>query len=136
MCSLVTKKGIVVINKADLPQTLPPSGIAETLAGWPQVSVSALKNQGLDTLKEELQRCFVGSIAEPELIVTNLRHKAALEQAKDSLDEVTAALANGLPPEMVAVDLQEARNSLEAIIGTVTNDEILDRIFSQFCIGK
>jgi len=136
MRSLEAKTGLVVINKADLPQTVALSAIAESLAGWPQVSVSALKHHGLDTLKEALRRCFVESAAEPELIVTNLRHKAALERAKDSLDEVYSALANSMPPEMVAVDLQEARNSLEAIVGTVTNDEILDRIFSQFCIGK
>lgn len=137
MDSVQAKKGIVVINKADLPQSFSSSAVSGTLAEWPRISVSALQHQGLAALKEELRQCFINSTAEePEVIVTNSRHKAALERAKHSLDEVLSTLTEGMPPEMVAVDLQGARESLETIIGTVTNDEVLDRIFSQFCIGK
>lgn len=137
MGSVKSKKGLVVINKADLPPCFTESTVAESLVGWPLVSVSALEHQGLAQLKAELRRCFIdATAAEPEVIVTNLRHKAALERTNDSLNQVFSALENGMPPEMVAVDLQGARESLETIIGTVTNDEVLDRIFSQFCIGK
>jgi len=90
----------------------------------------------LDDLKESLRDCFLDSAAEPEIVVTNVRHKAALDRARESLVEVHRAIEQGLPPDIVAVDLQEARDSLEEIIGTVTNEDILDRIFSQFCIGK
>ena len=87
-------------------------------------------------MKAALRDCFLDSGTEPEIVVTNVRHKASLERAQASLVEVRRAIDQGLPPDIVAVDLQEARDSLEEIIGTVTNDDILDRIFSQFCIGK
>jgi tRNA modification GTPase len=90
----------------------------------------------LDTLRATLRNCFLDSAEEPEIVVTNVRHKAALERARSSLIEVRGAIGRGMPPDIVAVDLQEARDSLEEIIGTVTNEDILDRIFSQFCIGK
>ena len=87
-------------------------------------------------MKDALRECFLDSAEEPEMVVTNVRHKAALERARTGLVEVHRAIDQGMPPDIVAVDLQEARDSLEEIIGTVTNDDILDRIFSQFCIGK
>ena len=83
-----------------------------------------------------MRECFLDSTEEPEVVVTNVRHKAALDRARASLAEVHRAIGGALPPDIVAVDLQEARDSLEEIIGTVTTDDILDRIFSQFCIGK
>lgn len=131
-----SKKGLIAFNKVDLPPQLAPSALPEALAGWPQVFVSAVTEEGLDALRRQLRQCFVDSSAEPELIITNLRHKAALEQACDNLEAASRALEQSLPPDLIAVDLQGARDSLEELIGTVTNDDVLDRIFSQFCIGK
>ena len=130
------RPGLVVINKSDLPRELDGSAVSRHLTGLRQVEVSALTGQGLDMLKDALRECFLDSAEEPEVVVTNVRHKAALERARASLVEVHRAVNEGMPPDIVAVDLQEARDSLEEIIGTVTNDDILDRIFSQFCIGK
>ena len=130
------RQGLVVINKSDLQQRIDRSAVSSCLPGLRQVEVSALKNQGLDGLKGALRECFLDSPQEPEIVVTNVRHKAALDRARTSLVEVHRAIDQGMPPDIVAVDLQEARDSLEEIIGTVTNDDILDRIFSQFCIGK
>ena len=130
------RQGLVVINKFDLQQRIERPAVSDCLPGLQQVEVSALTNQGLDGLKAALRDCFLDSAEEPEVVVTNVRHKAALERARVSLVEVHRAIDQGMPPDIVAVDLQEARDSLEEIIGTVTNDDILDRIFSQFCIGK
>ena len=130
------RQGLVVINKSDLQQRIDRSAVSSCLPGLRQVEVSALKNQGLEALKAALCECFLDSAQEPEIVVTNVRHKAALDRARTSLVEVHRAIDQGMPPDIVAVDLQEARDSLEEIIGTVTNDDILDRIFSQFCIGK
>lgn len=130
------RQGLVVINKCDLPQGLDPSAVSGCLPDLQQVEVSALTNQGLDRLKAALRDCFLDSAEEPEIVVTNVRHKAALDRARASLVEVRRAIDGSLPPDIVAVDLQEARDSLEEIIGTVTTEDILDRIFSQFCIGK
>ncbi len=131
-----TRQGLVVINKSDLPRKIDPSAVSDYLPELQQVEVSALTSQGLDGLKAALRDCFLDSAEEPEIVVTNVRHKAALDRARTHLVEVCRAIDRGLPPDIVAVDLQEARDSLEEIIGTVTNDDILDRIFSQFCIGK
>lgn len=129
-------EGLVVINKIDLRQRIDRAEVSELLPRLRQFEVSALTRQGLDELRTALHDCFLDSAAEPEIVVTNVRHKAALDRARSSLVEVHRAMDDGLPPDIVAVDLQEARDSLEEIIGTVTNDDILDRIFSQFCIGK
>ena len=130
------KQGLVVVNKSDLGQRLAPVDVSETLPRLEQVKVSALTSQGLDELRTALRGCFLDSSKESEIVVTNVRHKAALERARSSLSEVQRALEQGMPPDIVAVDLQEARDDLEEIIGAVTNDDILERIFSQFCIGK
>lgn len=130
------KQGLVVVNKSDLGQRLAPADVSETLPRLEQVGVSALTRQGLDELRTALRGCFLDSSKESEIVVTNVRHKAALERARSSLSEVQRAMEQGMPPDIVAVDLQEARDDLEEIIGAVTNDDILERIFSQFCIGK
>jgi tRNA modification GTPase len=74
--------------------------------------------------------------AEPSVVLTNLRHKAALTAGRDALTLAIGALRNRHAAELVAVNLQEAKDRLEEIIGTITNDDILERIFSEFCIGK
>lgn len=130
------RQGLVVINKSDLGQRLTPADVSETLPHLKQVRVSALTNQGLDELRTALRDCFLDSSKESEIVVTNVRHKAALERARSSLSEVQRAMERGMPPDIVAVDLQEARDNLAEIIGAVTNDDVLERIFSQFCIGK
>lgn len=130
------KQGLVVVNKSDLGQRLASADVSETLPRLEQVKVSALTRQGLDELRTALRGCFLDSSKESEIVVTNVRHKAALERARSSLSEVQRAMEQGMPPDIVAVDLQEARDDLEEIIGAVTNDDILERIFSQFCIGK
>ncbi len=130
------KPGLVVINKSDLRSRIDRAAVSNRLPGLRQVEVSALIPQGIDVLKVALRQCFLDSVEEPEVVVTNIRHKAALERARASLMEVHHAINDGMPADILAVDLQDARHSLEEIIGTVTNDEILKRIFSQFCIGK
>lgn len=130
------RQGLAVVNKSDLGQRLTPAEVSETLPHLKQVRVSALTNQGLDELRTALRACFLDSSKESEIVVTNVRHKAALERARSSLSEVQRAMGQGMPPDIVAVDLQEARDNLAEIIGAVTNDDVLERIFSQFCIGK
>jgi len=130
------KKGVVVINKIDLPQKLDSKEIVSMAPDKDVISVSAKQERGLDDLKQALNRLFLGTQSEPSIVITNLRHKAALERSEKNLTEAHKALGMGLPPEMVAVDLQETQHDLEEIIGIVTNNDILDRVFSQFCIGK
>jgi tRNA modification GTPase len=69
-------------------------------------------------------------------MVTNVRHWSKLNRSEQALGRAALALTDGFPPEFIAIDLHDAREALEEIIGTVGNDDILERIFSEFCIGK
>jgi len=130
------KKGIVVVNKSDLPNKLSIKELKRLAPSHEIVSISAKKCEGIHELKKTLRSCFLGNQPEPEIVVTNLRHKTALEKSATSLLEASKSLRGEMPPEMVAVDLQEANQHLGEIIGIVTDNDILERIFSQFCIGK
>lgn len=130
------KKGLAVVNKSDLPQCLDPHEARSLLDGKTVLSVSAKSGQGLDKLRHHLRALLLGVQQEPAVAITNVRHKAALERTEKSLGEAAEALTRRLPAEIVAVDLQEAREGLEEVVGLVTNEDILERIFSQFCIGK
>ncbi|MBI4525617.1 MAG: tRNA uridine-5-carboxymethylaminomethyl(34) synthesis GTPase MnmE [Deltaproteobacteria bacterium] len=130
------KKGLVIVNKSDLPQKL---DLRQTriLAGQKGVlSLSAKLGEGVDNLKSQLRELLLESQCEPAIVITNLRHKAALERAANALAETALALTRETPPEMIAVDLREAITGLEEVVGLVTSDDILERIFSEFCIGK
>lgn len=99
-----------------------------------EVTVSALTGEGLDRLRK-LVAGRVMTASDPDA-VTHARHAEALRRAGDALGRATGALDQGLPREVIAVDLREAADALAEIVGEITSDEILDRIFSTFCIGK
>ena len=136
LAEIQEKKGLVVVNKVDLPQRLDLQEIGRLCPEKKIVVVSALEGRGLEELQHDIRELFLGDAREPEVVISNARHKAALERTRDSLGEAAVSLREGMPPEMVAVDLQEAQHSLEEIVGAVTNEDILARIFSQFCLGK
>jgi tRNA modification GTPase len=73
---------------------------------------------------------------EPVFVLTNLRHKIALSRGEQALGETASTLSEMRPPELVAVTLQQARESLEEVVGLVHSGDILESIFSKFCIGK
>ena len=101
-------------------------------------NLSAKTGDGIKEFIEELkQKSFVTEhYSEKNAIVTNLRHKIALEKAVDFLDKSILSIDNKLSGEFISVDLRNAESSLGEIIGKVTTDDILNNIFSQFCIGK
>jgi len=136
MAEVRGKKGIVVVNKSDLPNELSTKELKCLAPNHEVVAISAKKGDGINRLKKTLRSCFLGEQPEPEIVVTNLRHKTALEKSATSLLEASKSLRGEMPPEMVAVDLQETNQHLGEVIGIVTNDDILERVFSQFCIGK
>jgi tRNA modification GTPase len=131
------KKGLIVINKIDLPQEVDIDRVKKAAPGKTLIPISATKGEGLSEFREALRALLIiDSSAEPPMVITNARHKAALERAEQSLRRAVAALQAASPPEFVAVDLEETRESIEEIIGVITNDDVLERIFSKFCIGK
>ncbi|MBF0517251.1 MAG: 50S ribosome-binding GTPase, partial [Nitrospirae bacterium] len=104
------------------------------------ISISALSGFGLDTLKEALYRHAVGGGNCPEshdgVIITNLRHKCALEEAAQALNNAHNSLSADAPYEITAIELRNSLGALGQITGAVTTADILDKIFSDFCIGK
>ena len=125
---------ILVINKIDLPRKIDLS----TLEGNIMVEISAKEGDGIDELKKMMERAvWSGRAAVPEGgAITNLRQKQALKNASEAVERAVESVEKDLSPELIAIELREALDSIGEITGEIISDEILDRIFSQFCIGK
>ena len=136
LCSVGDKKRLVVINKNDLPMAVSADQVKYQDGEAELILVSAKTGDGIDPLKSALGNLLINHQPEPEIAVTNVRHRSELIRSAESLAQGAKALGSGLPPEIAAVNLNEAREALEDIIGLVNNDEILERIFINFCIGK
>jgi tRNA modification GTPase len=130
------KKGLAVINKSDLPQKMDLHQVQVLGQNKGAVLVSAKEKKGLDRLKHEMRQLLLNCAPEAPIVLTNVRHKAALQRAEQRLAEAKETLAKSLPAEIVAVDIQEAKDALEEIVGLIKSDDILERIFAKFCIGK
>ncbi|MDE2888696.1 MAG: tRNA uridine-5-carboxymethylaminomethyl(34) synthesis GTPase MnmE [Gemmatimonadota bacterium] len=123
---------VLVKNKSDL-------GLHADWRGdrrFQDLTVSALTGDGLHRLRKSV-RGRVMAVSDPDPgVVSHARHAEALRRAGNALGRATRALDQGLPREVIAVELREAADALAEIVGEITSDEILDRIFSTFCIGK
>ena len=102
------------------------------------IPISAKTGAGLETLKDKLLTVWEERLkgAEQALLVTNIRHYNALHKAADALELVKAGIASGTPTDLVSQDMRDSLYHLGSILGTITDDEILGRIFERFCIGK
>lgn len=123
---------VIAVNKADLP--LAPGH--EAYEG-PVVFVSARSYAGMTRLREAIAAALLGGQSQRDApAVTNQRHLALLEQAHEAITRGADALAHGSPEELALADLQDARGSLDEIVGRRTADDVLRKIFESFCIGK
>ena len=131
LAKLQGRRPLVVANKSDLPQRF--HGMPDDL-----ISVSAVTGDGIPALKEAiLQRLAPGGLALPEDgSITNIRHVALLRESIEALENAGRAVEFGIPHEMILLDLYAALRPLDAITGATTADDILNRIFATFCIGK
>jgi len=131
------KKAVLVLNKIDLPSKVNEKALETTAGSLPCVRVSALRGDGIEDLRKAIRDVIVAGIDTTDLgVVPSLRHKEALERAAGHLGKSMTHLREGLPLEIIAADLQEGLEALGEVVGETTSDEVLDRIFSQFCIGK
>jgi tRNA modification GTPase len=130
------KKTLIAINKIDLPQAFTLGDASKCFPHARLAGVSAKTGAGIDELKLALRELLLGAQSEPDIVITNVRHAAALTRSERALRHATEALIGACPPEFAAVDLNGAREALEEIVGVISNDDILERIFSKFCIGK
>jgi tRNA modification GTPase len=129
---------ILVINKSDLPQRLSLEDFPSPWREGPTIHTSALTGRGLEELKQEMIGMVmdggIDSSASPALL--NSRQRLLLGQTLESLRQAGQALREGLSQEFAALSLREALDNLGELSGGITNEDILDRIFSRFCIGK
>ena len=133
------KKKVVVLNKADLPLKMSSEDLKRRFQEDPIVSISALKNEGIDHLKEALYTSLVHRDVRPSpehLIVANIRHKTALSQVRDNLTNAVKGLEEGTSLEFIAFEIRSALEALGELVGETAPEEVLNRIFEQFCIGK
>jgi len=128
------KKRILVRNKTDLPEKI---NLPQNLA-VPMVSVCCVNGQGIEKLKDTIKELvWTGEITTEMLQVTiNSRHQDALNRARAMTRQATDALRAGATLELVAMDLRIAANAVGEIVGKTTTEDLLDSIFSTFCIGK
>jgi tRNA modification GTPase len=132
------KKTVVAINKNDLPQRFSPENLAGQIPEASLVSISALHGSGIEGLKKAIHTLVLNGQLETsaETILSNLRHKRAIEVAREALSEALKSLGANLSSEFITLDVRGALEALGEIVGETTSEEVLDRIFSQFCIGK
>jgi tRNA modification GTPase len=136
MSSTKSKKRLIVLNKNDLPLVVDVGELSQAVSGAALFRVSAKNGKGLDELKQSLRELLLNKEVEAPVVLTNLRHRAALAASDAALTDAVSALQCGNAPELVAVNLQEAKERLEEIFGKMTTDDILERIFNNYCIGK
>lgn len=130
-------RALVVVNKLDLPERL-SAGDADLLGSRSPVRVSALTGEGLPDLEAAIvERTWGGqTVPAAEIIVTNVRHKNAVERAADATAEGLRSLSDGAPEEILAEYLRMALNALGEITGDTATENIINHVFDRFCIGK
>ena len=129
------KKVIVLLNKIDLERKIDLDEYNfENI-----VEISAQKNVGIEDMEEKIYSFIVDEKVEDsseKLIITNVRHKTALEKTKDAIRNIFETIDTGLPMDLISVDLKEALDSLSEITGEISSEDILDHVFGNFCVGK
>ncbi|HBB60338.1 MAG TPA: tRNA uridine-5-carboxymethylaminomethyl(34) synthesis GTPase MnmE [Lachnospiraceae bacterium] len=131
------RKAIVLLNKSDLAQVLSIEDV-ERAAGRPVLAVSAKEQTGIDALEERIEEMFLSGEIDfnDELIITNDRHRTALEEAVHSLRLVLQSIEDQMTEDFFTVDLLNAYEELGSIIGESMEDDLADEIFKRFCMGK
>ena len=131
------RKSIVIYNKTDLEAAVSIEELKEK-TGSPVIPVSVVEETGLRQLEDEIKRIFFhGELSfNDEVYITNARHKAALEEAKESLRLVKESINMGMAEDFFSIDLKSAYECLGRIVGESVGEDLVNEIFSKFCVGK
>lgn len=128
------KPVLVVLNKSDLPQVCDLSQLSEFQN---QITVSAKSGEGVGEVTKEISRIMqLNQVRGKDFLLTNVRHIEKLEKTKESLLRVLSGIEDGVFYDILSIDLADALTQLGEISGTEVNEEIIDRIFDEFCLGK
>lgn len=141
--SLLSGKNVIcLLNKSDLTQKVSSKDLLSHFEGFDPLPVclqtSASNGEGKDDLIKTIKDLFFkGNISfDDEVVVSNIRQKSLLDDAKVSLDKVNASICDNMPEDFLSIDLMAAYSSLGEIIGEEVTDDLVDKIFSEFCMGK
>ncbi|MFQ5788560.1 MAG: tRNA uridine-5-carboxymethylaminomethyl(34) synthesis GTPase MnmE, partial [Thermodesulfobacteriota bacterium] len=132
-------KSILVVNKTDISQVVSEKRLIDFLPNHKIVKTSAKIGTGIEQLKKAIHQKLLDGRTQregAEVIISELRHKVALQKTKEGIIFFLNSLEKGASPEFLAVDLRYAMDSLGEITGEITTEDVLGRIFSKFCIGK
>ncbi|MBS5324499.1 MAG: tRNA uridine-5-carboxymethylaminomethyl(34) synthesis GTPase MnmE [Lachnospiraceae bacterium] len=134
---LQDKRAIVILNKADLEPVV-TEDVLRKKTKHAVVSISAKEEEGIDLLEQQMKDMFFdGELSfNDEIYITNVRHKAALEEAKRSLELVENSIQMQMPEDFFSIDLMNAYEALGSIIGESVGEDLVNEIFSKFCTGK
>lgn len=129
---------IVVVNKTDLPRKLNVEEVSDILPGVPIIEMSVKEEKGIERLEQAIVDLFSsGKLQGDDLTyVSNSRHISLLERALQSIEQAIEAVNNDVPVDMVAFDIKSGWEYLGEIIGEEVREDLIDQIFSQFCLGK
>ncbi len=133
------KRNIVVLNKTDLRSRLPREAIEAVFPKTPFIKISAHTGEGVGKLRERIHEFVVQSGMSGlggQTVVMAARHKRALEEALEAVDSAKKETRRDIASEIVAMEIKSALGKLGEIVGETVSEDVLDKIFSQFCIGK
>lgn len=135
---LKDRKSLVLYNKSDLESKVSIEDIEKLLPGIAVIKTSAILEEGLDELSLVIKDMFVKKEIQNsnEVVITSLRQKESLMNAKASLEQVLVSLDNDMPEDFYSIDLMSAYSYLGNIIGEEISDDLVNEIFSKFCMGK
>lgn len=133
---ICAEKVVGILNKIDMEQKIDLSKL-EKVGKW--IEISAKENIGITNMEEEIYSYIIaGNIEDSSetLVITNIRHRSALVKTKEAIENIFETINMGLPMDLIAVDLKEALDALSEVTGEISSEDVLDHIFSNFCVGK
>lgn len=134
--SVSDKKVIGILNKTDLNKVIDLSKL-DKIKNW--IEVSAKESFGIKEMEDQISNYIVNADlkdSSEKLMITNVRHKTALEKTNDAVKNIFETIDMGLPMDLIAVDLKEALDALSEVTGEISTEDLLDHVFSNFCVGK
>lgn len=138
LLNLNSDRKILIINKTDLINSEDVEKIKKAAPGISTATLSIFREEGIEELKDTLYKTLMhhSSDISPDVVVSRKRHKVALDEAQRLLESARLGLSNNAPYEIISIDIKDALNEIGEVAGETTPDHILEKIFSDFCIGK
>ena len=131
------KQALILLNKSDL-DTIITKELLQKYTEKPMIEISAKQEHGIEKVEHALKEMFFeGKVSfNDEVYITNIRQKTALQNAYDSLEKVIGSIENNMPEDFYSIDLMDAYEALGSITGETIGEDLVNEIFSKFCMGK